>query len=254
MGPRKGQGKSKGKQPLKKAPPKRPPVAISDSDDERESEDQRVILEHLAALERAQGLSPGGSDVVETGGRNTRRSKLRRFEANIRSRISFLASQPKKAGDASEVVSTVSAAGQLEQDGASSSMSATMTSPATPGAMTAMGAMVPVLPGVEGRPATAPTWGGAWPWGSPVQATAPTPLVNTLTPGASVSSRIGCRSNTRTWVSGRWGTELGAPSTLPHMASSGWNAGLQPTQAAGSWLGGVGVQGAWRPPQLRRYK
>lgn len=35
-------------------------IAISDSDDDGESEDQRVILEQLAALERTHGPSPGG--------------------------------------------------------------------------------------------------------------------------------------------------------------------------------------------------
>lgn len=60
MAPKKGQGKSKGEQPVKKVPPKRPPIDISESEDEGESEDQRVILEQLAELERAHGLSPGG--------------------------------------------------------------------------------------------------------------------------------------------------------------------------------------------------
>lgn len=60
MAPKKGMGNKKGKQPLKKAPAKRPAPVPSDSDDEGGMEDQWVILEQLAALEKAQGLSPGG--------------------------------------------------------------------------------------------------------------------------------------------------------------------------------------------------
>lgn len=57
----------KGNQPAKKVQPKRPAIVRSESEDEREMEDQRIILEQLEALEKAQGLSPGG--VVPAGSR-----------------------------------------------------------------------------------------------------------------------------------------------------------------------------------------
>lgn len=50
----------KGKQPAKKVTSKRPAVANSNSSDEVENEDQLFILQQLAAMERARGLSPGG--------------------------------------------------------------------------------------------------------------------------------------------------------------------------------------------------
>lgn len=54
MVPRKGQGHSKGKQR------KWPVVVLSFSEEEESVADQQAILEQLAALEQAQGISPGG--------------------------------------------------------------------------------------------------------------------------------------------------------------------------------------------------
>lgn len=45
MAPKKGVGASKGKQPARKAPTKRPAVELLDSDDEGSKEDQRILLQ-----------------------------------------------------------------------------------------------------------------------------------------------------------------------------------------------------------------
>lgn len=60
MAPKKGGGKSKGKQPSKKTLLKGPAIELSESEDEGDIEDQQVILEQLVALKQAQGLLLGG--------------------------------------------------------------------------------------------------------------------------------------------------------------------------------------------------
>lgn len=59
-------GPSKGKQPAKKAQPKRPAIALSDLEDEGGVEDHKIILDKLAALERAEGLTHGGSLALDS--------------------------------------------------------------------------------------------------------------------------------------------------------------------------------------------
>lgn len=67
MVPKRGGGKSKGKQPAKKAPAKRSAIELLELEIESDREDQRVILEQLAALEKVQGLSPRGPMDIGTG-------------------------------------------------------------------------------------------------------------------------------------------------------------------------------------------
>lgn len=63
MAPKKGQWRSKVKEPALKAPPKRTLVVLSFLNKEDVEADQQANLAHLAALEEAQGLSPGSSGM-----------------------------------------------------------------------------------------------------------------------------------------------------------------------------------------------
>lgn len=92
MAPRKV-GKKKGKQLSKKVTQKWPAPPISDSEDEGDREDQRVILKQHAALERAQGLSPGGPvDLAPTKlGWGTRQVSMKQFQVQVCSRLLCLA-------------------------------------------------------------------------------------------------------------------------------------------------------------------
>lgn len=74
MAPKKEGGTSKGK---------RPTIALLESEDEGNAEDQRVIQEQLAELERAQGLSPGASSaqVSASRGQMTWQAAQRQFQS-----------------------------------------------------------------------------------------------------------------------------------------------------------------------------
>lgn len=70
LGPKKGQEAFKGKSQAKKAMPKSPAIATSESEDEGEKEDQQVILDQIVALERAWGFPQGdgqGPELLEEG-------------------------------------------------------------------------------------------------------------------------------------------------------------------------------------------
>lgn len=66
MPPKKGSGKSKGKQPAQKAAPKRPAEPNPGDGESDEVEEQRLILCQIEEMEKAQGLSPGGGEGSST--------------------------------------------------------------------------------------------------------------------------------------------------------------------------------------------
>lgn len=100
MASKKGGGKPKGKQPAKKVPQKRPAIDLSDSEDDDGVEDQRVILQQLAALEEVQGLSPGWPVCIGKGakGHVTRQMAQNQFQAQVHYRLMCLA-QSKGAAE-----------------------------------------------------------------------------------------------------------------------------------------------------------
>lgn len=71
MAPKKGSGKSKGKQPANKVPQKRPAEPVPRDQNQGDLEEQRLILLELEAMEKAQGISPGGPSaaVTRSGGK-----------------------------------------------------------------------------------------------------------------------------------------------------------------------------------------
>lgn len=90
MPPKKGSGKSKGKQPAKKVAQKRAaePAPLNQSN----LEAQRLILLQLEAMEKAQGISPGGppAAVTRSGGKLTHPISQQCFQAQVCDHLLFL--------------------------------------------------------------------------------------------------------------------------------------------------------------------
>lgn len=98
MAPHKGQGHPKGKQTAPKEKKKPQDVDPPSSDEEDCSVDQQAILDQLADMEQACGISPGGPLPVPASGRKTRKSVQRRFTAQVRNRLSLLHAQKQAYG------------------------------------------------------------------------------------------------------------------------------------------------------------
>lgn len=92
MAPRKGQGKSKGKQPAPKAPSKRPPPEEVSSEEEVETVDWSAIMNKLSELERARGLAPPATTITPRGRtkHRTRLSTHKAKQAELLQRLSVL--------------------------------------------------------------------------------------------------------------------------------------------------------------------
>lgn len=86
-------GHGKGKQLAAKQPVPRPAVAaVLDSDDEENAANRQFVLDQLAALERARGLSPGGPlmGAVISGDQSRSLNARQHYEAEVHNRVSFV--------------------------------------------------------------------------------------------------------------------------------------------------------------------
>ncbi|XP_054841861.1 uncharacterized protein LOC129333956 [Eublepharis macularius] len=97
MASKKGKGPSKGKQPAKRQPSKRVPVAVSSSDDEGEENFHFEILKRLEALEKAKGGDPGAVEAQKRS-RPVRAASKSAFRMEVLKRISALESAAGAAG------------------------------------------------------------------------------------------------------------------------------------------------------------
>lgn len=98
--PKKGLGKAKGKQtaPKPKQPPSKPQSRPRDGDSSSSEEDdcnadQQGILDQLAEMEQAFGISPGGPLPERVSGKGTKQSAQRRFTSQAHNCLSLLHAQ-----------------------------------------------------------------------------------------------------------------------------------------------------------------
>lgn len=155
MAPRKGQGKSKGKQPaLQKSAAKRPPPEISSSEDEAEGFDRQRIVQKIAALEQAKGFCPPAQPVPQKKGRRVTRQEANRvLQSEGLNRLSLL----EGAGGADtmaegEAETAATAGGTWEQHG-------------TPDMGTSSSSGL----AADGKTCQGLQMGQVWPWGHGVQ-------------------------------------------------------------------------------------
>lgn len=97
-------------------------------------------------------------------------------------------------------------------------------------------AMAPLVghPAEEGRPATTPTQGSSWPWGSVGQAATSGPLGST-----QVTALFGSPGVSNAGQMTMPGTQMelshSTPCALPHLAGSVWNMGFSSGPLVGPW-------------------